>query len=139
LFVIIKLELPSNFPHNIAPGISRNDVVQAEEHDHHDQANDDLMEEDDGTNQVNDPMEEDDGTNQMIQKKNSQPDEDGENDGIYDEPLLEKENKRLYEGSRANLLSTTLLLVNLKVMNNFSNTCMTQILRYVICFISYYT
>jgi hypothetical protein len=51
------------------------------------------MEEDDGTNQVNDPMEEDDGTNQMIQDFFSQPDEDGENAGIYDEPLLEKENK----------------------------------------------
>jgi hypothetical protein len=136
LFVIIKLEFPSNFPQNIAPSSSRNDVVQAEEHD---QANEDLMEEDDGTNQVNDPMEEDDGTNQMIQDLFSQPDEDGDNDGIYDEPLLEKENKRLYEGSRENILSATLLLVNLKVMNNLSNTCMTQILRYVICFISYYT
>jgi hypothetical protein len=83
------------------------------------------MEEDDGTNQVNDPMEEDDGTNQMIQDLFSQPDEDGANAGIYDEPLLEKENKRLYEGSRENIPSTTLLLVNLKVMNNFSNTCMT--------------
>jgi hypothetical protein len=83
------------------------------------------MEEDDGTNQVNDPMEEDDGTNQMIQDLFSQPDEDGENCGIYDEPLLEKANKQLYEGSRENLLSTTLLLVSLKVMNNLSNTCMT--------------
>jgi hypothetical protein len=43
LFVIIKLEFPSNFLQNIAPSISRNDVVQAEEH--HDQANEDLMEE----------------------------------------------------------------------------------------------
>jgi hypothetical protein len=138
LFVIIKLELPSNFPQNIAPTINRNDVVQAEEH-HHDQANEDLMEEDDGIDQVNDPMEEDDGTNQMIKDLFSQPDEDGENTGIYDEPLLEKENTRLYEGSRENLLFATLLLVNLKVMNNLSNTCMTQILRYIICFISYCT
>jgi hypothetical protein len=91
LFVIIKLEFPSNFPQNIAPSSSRNDVVQAEEH--HDQENEDLMEEDDGTNQVNDPMEEDDGTNQMIQDLFSQPDEDGDNAGIYDEPLLEKANK----------------------------------------------
>ena len=61
LFVIIKLEFPSNFLHNIAPSsTSRNDVVQAKEH--HNQANEGLMEEDDGTNQVNDPMEEDDGT-----------------------------------------------------------------------------
>jgi hypothetical protein len=110
---------------NIAPSISRNDVVQDEEH-HHDRENEDLM-------------EEDDGTNQMIQDLFLQPDEDGENTGIYDEPLLEKANKRLYEGSRENILSATLLLVNLKVMNNLSNTCMTHILRYVICFISYYT
>jgi hypothetical protein len=95
------------------------------------------MEEYDGTNQINDPMEEDDQTNQMIQDFFSQPNEDGNSDGIYDEPLLEKENKRLYEGSRENRLSTILLIVNLKVMNNFPNTCMTQILRYVICFISY--
>jgi hypothetical protein len=97
------------------------------------------MKEDDGTNQVNDPMEEDDGTNKMIQDLFLQLDKDGENAGIYDEPLLEKTNKRIYEGSRANLLSATLLLVNLKVMNNFSNTCMTHILRYAICFISYFT
>jgi hypothetical protein len=85
LFVIIKLELPSNFPQNIAPSISRNDVVQAKEH-HHDQTNEDLMEYDDETNQVNYLMEEDDGTNQMIQYFFLQLDEDGENDGIYDEP-----------------------------------------------------
>jgi hypothetical protein len=97
------------------------------------------MEDDDGTNQVNYPMEEDDGTNQMIQDFFLQPDEDGDNASIYDEPLLAKANKRLYERSRENLLSATLLLVNLKVMNNLSNTCMTQILRYVICFISYNT
>jgi hypothetical protein len=95
------------------------------------------MEEYDGTNEVNYPMEEDDGTNQMIQELFSQSDEDGDSDGIYDEPILEKENKQLYEGSRGNLLSATLLLVNLKVINNLSNTCMTQILRYVIYFISY--
>jgi hypothetical protein len=82
---------------------------------------------------------EDDGTNQMIQDLFSQPDEDGENADIYDEPLLEKTNKRLYEGSKENSLSATLLLVNLKVMNNLLNTCMTQILRYVIYFISYCT
>jgi hypothetical protein len=51
------------------------------------------MEDDDGTNQVNDPMEEDDGTNKMIQGLFAQLDKDGDSDGIYDEPLLEKENK----------------------------------------------
>jgi hypothetical protein len=74
LFVIIKLEFPSNFPQNIAPSSSRNDVVQVEEHD---QENEDLMEEDDGTNQFNDPIEEDYGTNQMIQDLFSQLDRIG--------------------------------------------------------------
>jgi hypothetical protein len=82
-------------------------------------------------------MEEYDRTNQMIQYFLAQADEDGDNDGIYDEPLLENVNKQLYEGSRENLISTTLLLVSLKVMNHLLNTCMAQILRYVICFISY--
>jgi hypothetical protein len=74
----------------------------------------------------------------MIQELFEHPDEDhGDNsDGIYDEPLIEKENEQLYKGSRENLLSTTLLMVNLKVMNHLSNTCMTQIPRYVICFIT---
>ena len=135
MFVIIKLDFPPNFLRNVAPSSSRNYVVQVEEHGE----NEDLMEEYDGTNQVNDPMEEDDGTNQMIQDFFSQSDEDGDSDGIYDESLLEKANKPIYEGSRANLLSATSLLVNLKVMNNLSNTCVTHILRYVICFISYYT
>jgi hypothetical protein len=83
LFVIIKLELPHKF--------HRNDVVQDEEH------------EADNKDQVNDPMEvndnnnivQDDGTNKMIQDLFSHPDEDhGDNsDSIYDEPLMEKENK----------------------------------------------
>jgi hypothetical protein len=120
--------------HNIAPSSSRNDVLQAEEHD---QSNEDIMGEDDGTNKVKGPMEKDDGTNQMIQDLFAWSDEDGDGYGIYDEPLLEKATKRIYEGSRENVISATLLLMNLKVMNHLSNTCMTQILRYVICFISY--
>ena len=113
--------MPPNFLQNAAPSSSRNDVVQVEEHE----ANEDLMEEDEAKNQFNDPMEEDDGTNRMIQDLFSQLDEDGENDGIYDGTLLEKENKRLDKGSRANHLSATLLLVNLKVINHLPNTCMT--------------
>jgi hypothetical protein len=133
LFVIIKLDFPPNFLQK-APSSSRNDVVQDEEHeaDNEDQVND-PMEVDDNNNIV-----QDDGTNQMIQDLFGHPDEDhgDSSDGIYDEPLMEKENKRLYKGSRENILSATLLLVNLKVMNHLSNTCMTQILRYVICFIT---
>ena len=46
------------------------------------------MEEDYGTNQVNDQMEEDDRKNQIVQDLFAQLDEDGDSDGIYDEPLL---------------------------------------------------
>jgi hypothetical protein len=116
-----------------APSSSRNDVVVQDEEleaDNEDQVND-PMEVDDNNNIV-----QDDETNQMIQDLFGHPDEDhgDSSDGIYDEPLIEKANKRLYKGSRENLLSTTLLLVNLKVTNHLSNTCMTQILRYVICY-----
>jgi hypothetical protein len=112
-----------------APSSSRNDVVV---HDEELEA--------DNEDQVNDPMEvydnnnivQDDGTNQMIQDLFGHPDEDhGDNsDGIYDEPLIENANRRLYKGSRENFLSTNFLSVKLKVMNHLSNTCMTQILRY---------
>jgi hypothetical protein len=99
--------------------------------------------------QVNDPMEEydnnnniveDDWTDELIQDSFSRLDEDDDEDiGDLDVPLLEKVERPLYEGSKPNLLSTTLLLVNLKVLNGLSNSCMTQILRYVIWFIITYT
>jgi hypothetical protein len=99
--------------------------------------------------QVNDPMEEydnnnniveDDGTNELIQDLFAQPDEDDDEDiGDLDVPLLEKVEKPLYEGSKENLLFATLLLVNLKVLNGLSNSSMTQILRYVIWFNITYT
>jgi hypothetical protein len=46
--------------------------------------------------------------------------------------LLEKAQQPLYEGSRTNILSAIMLLVNLKVLNGLSNTCLTHILRYII-------
>lgn len=74
----------------------------------------------------------DDGINQFIQDLFARlDDQDGGSDGIYDEPMIEKESKPLYNSSRENCLPATLLLVNLKVLNHLSNTCMTQILRYV--------
>jgi hypothetical protein len=82
-------------------------------------------------------MVEGDGTNQMIQELFTRSDGDGDNDGIYEKLMIEKENKGFYKGSRENILSATLMLLNLKVINHLSNTCMTQILRYVICFITY--
>jgi hypothetical protein len=52
-------------------------------------------------------------------------DEDNQDD-IHDvDPLLEKSRQPLYEGSTINLLSAILLLVNLKVLNGLSNTCLT--------------
>ena len=49
---------------------------------------------------------------------------------IHDVPLLEKSQELLYEGSATNILSAILLLVNLKVLNGFSSTCLTLILTY---------
>ena len=42
-------------------------------------------------------------------------------DDFYDLPLLEKAYEPLYEGSKTDLLSTILLVMNLKVMNDLSN------------------
>ena len=107
-----------------------------------------------GTNieyQVNDPMEEDDdanntieenGTNILIQEKFNNvgmDDDDDQLDGIFDIPVLEKEIQPLYEGSKTSLLSAILLPVSLKVMNSFSNTCVTQLLRYVVYFVTFST
>ena len=50
---------------------------------------------------------------------------------FHDVPLLEKSKEPLYEGSTTNILFSILLVVNLKVLNGLSNTCFTQLLRYV--------
>jgi hypothetical protein len=84
------------------------------------------MEEDDTDNST----VENDGINRLIQDTFSPMDDNF--DDIHDVPLIEKSQQPLYEGSRTNILSAILLLVNLKVLNGFSNTCLTQILRYVI-------
>ena len=72
----------------------------------------------------------DDDINRLIQDTFAPLDEDNLH-GIHDVPLLKKSQEPLYEGSTKNILSTILLLVNLKVLNGFSNTCFTHILRYV--------
>lgn len=47
--------------------------------------------------------------------------------------ILLKRKKNLYKDYKTNILSTILLLVNLKVLNDTSNTCiMKEILRYAI-------
>jgi hypothetical protein len=128
LFVIVKINPPRCLsPDKYLPSSSRNTIVQDVEDgmDIEDQVN--PMEEDD-TNNIVEP---DDGTNRLIQDIFSPIDEENFDD-IHDVPLLEKEEQPLYEGSRTNILSAIMLLVNLKVLNGLSNTCLTQILRYVI-------
>ena len=91
--------MPLNFLAQNTPSSStRNvDVVQAKEHEvnNEDEVNE-PMDVDDNNNIV-----QDDGTNQMIQELFARKDDDGQdNDGIYDEPLMEKVDKQLYKGSR---------------------------------------
>ena len=105
--------------------------------------------------QVNDPIEEDDHTNNVVEydgtnklihdsfnvRIDDDDDDDHENildfDDVHDIPLLEKAYEPLYEGSKTNLLSAILLIMNLKVMNGVLNISVTQILRYVIYSITY--
>ena len=95
--------------------------------------------------QVNDHTDnviEDDGTNTLIHDSfnvrmddDDDDDDDNENDDDFDDvhdiPLLDKAYEPLYEGSKTNLVSTILLIMNLKVMNGISNIAITRVLRYV--------
>ena len=96
----------------------------------------DHIEEDDHTNNV----VKYDGTNTLIHdsfnvRMDGDYDHEHENiddfDDVHDIPLLEKEYEPLYEGSKTNLLSAILLIMNLKVMNGLSNIAITRMLRYV--------
>jgi hypothetical protein len=91
----------------------------------------------DGDHEVN-PMEENDDINIIENDRINRlihdtfaPMDDNFDD-VHDVPLIDKAQKPLYEGSRKNLLSVVLLLVNLKVLNGLSNTYLTQILKYAI-------
>ena len=68
--------------------------------------------------------------NRFIQDIFAPLDEDNLHD-IHNVPLLKKAQEPLYEGSTKNIIFAILLLVNLKVLNGLSNTCFTQLLRYV--------
>ena len=102
--------------------------------------------------QVNDHIEEgdhtdnifeDDGTNTLIHDTfnvRMDDDVDHENDdfdGVHDLTLLEKEHEPLYEGSKINIISAILLIMNLKAMIGLSNISVTWMLRYVIYSITY--
>ena len=93
--------------------------------------------------QVNDHIDnvvEDDGTNTLIHdsfnvRMDRDDDDDHENiddfDDVHDIPLLYNAYEPLYEGSKTNILSSILLIMNLKVMNGISNIEITRMLRYV--------
>ena len=97
----------------------------------------DHIEADDHTHNV----VEDDGTNTLIHDSfdfrmdDDDDDNDNENiddfDDVHDIPLLNNAYEPLFEGSKTNLLSAILLIMNLKVMNGVSNISITWMLRYV--------
>jgi hypothetical protein len=73
---------------------------------------------------TNNIVESDDGKNRLIHDTFAPIDEDNFDD-IHDVPLLEKAQQPIYEGSRTHILSSIMLLVNLKVLNGLSNTYLT--------------
>ena len=115
-------------PESYLPHNSRNTTLQDDKHGDH------AIE----YGILNDPMDEDDiidtngeeEINRFLQDTFAPLDEENLHD-FHDVPLLEKSQEPLYEGSTTNILSAILLLVNLKVLNGLSNTCFTQLLRYV--------
>ena len=95
--------------------------------------------------QVNDHIEQDDHTDNVVEdddtntlihdsfhvRMDDDDDDDNENDDVHNIPLLDKAYEPLYEGSETNILSTILLIMNLKVMNGLSNILIKRMLRYV--------
>jgi hypothetical protein len=80
---------------------------------------------------------EEDGTIILIQEtfNNARMDDDDDFlDGVFDIYVLENTRKPLYEHLKTSLLTAILLLVNLKAMNGLSNTCVTQLLRYIVIY-----
>ena len=101
--------------------------------------------------QVNDHMEDDDHVDNIVEDDDTNTlihdifnvrmdNDDHENDNfddVHDLPLLEKAYEPLYEGSNITPLYVVLLIMNLRVMNGFSNRSITQMLRCVILFIDH--
>ena len=120
-------------PESYLPSTSGNTHLLGDEHlDQNIEANQVLNDYMDGDN-IRDSNQEDE-IHRLIQDTFAPMDEAGNQNDSHDvDPLLEKARQPLYGGSKMNLLSAILLLANLKVLNGLSNTCLTQILRYVIC------
>jgi hypothetical protein len=120
-------------PESYLPSTSRNTPLQGDElRDQNIEVVDQVINDDMDGDNVSDTNQEDD-VRRLIQDTFDPMDEDNQDDSHDVDPLLEKSRQPLYERSTTNILSVILLLVNLKVLNGLSNTCLTQILRYLIC------
>ena len=111
---------------------SRNTTLEGDEHRDHQNIEDRALNDDMDRDNISDTNQEDE-IHRLIQDTFSPMDEDNQDDSQDVDPLLQKSRQPLYEGSTTNLLSALLLLVNLKVLNGLSNSCLTHILRYVMC------
>ena len=140
LIVIIKVRPPKAVPNieNVVVEQLAPEEQYAGPANTGDQVNDDMeLDNDDDDNII-----EDDCANTLINDTfNVRMDDDqvhheiDDFDDVHDLPILEKAHEPFYEGSYITLLSVVLLVMNLKVINGFSNTSITQMLRYVTCFI----
>ena len=120
-------------PEIYLPSTSRNTTLQGDElRDQNIEVVDQVINDDMDGDNVSDSNQEDE-IHRLIQDTFAPMDEDNQDDSHDVDPLLEKSHQPLYEGSKTNLLSSILLLMNLKVLKGLSNTCLTQILRYLIC------
>ena len=125
-------------PKSYLPSTSINTHLQGDEHLDQNIEADQVLNDDMDEDNISDTNQEDE-IHRLIQDTFSPMDEDNQDDSHDVDPLLEKARKPLYEGSKTNLLFAILLLVNLKVLNGLSNTCLTQILRYVIIYAYMFT
>ena len=138
LIVIIKKQPPRAVPNMenvvIVEQLAQEEQYASHANTDHDQVNDDMELDDDH----DDNIIEDDGENTLINDAfNVRMDDDQHHAppiddfvDLHDLPTLEKAEKPLFEGSRISVLSAVLLIMNLKVMNGFSNTSITLVLRY---------
>ena len=112
---------------------TRNTTLEGDDQhwDHQNNEDQDLNDDMDRDNIIDTNQE--DEIHRLIQDTFAPMDEDNQGDSHDVDPLLLKSHQPLYEGSTTNLLSAILLLVNLKVLNGLSNTCLTHILMYVMC------
>jgi hypothetical protein len=115
------------------PSTSINTPLQGDElRDHNIEVVDQVINDDMDGDNISDSNQEYE-IHRLIQDTFAPMDEDNQDDSHDVDPLLEKSRQPVYEGSTTNLLYAILLLVNLKVLNGLSNTCLTYILRYLIC------